>query len=169
MQRLGEALKFCFESMVAVQQLRGKCSAQMAILHFYLGTIYYQQGKTDQAFEAFQDSFIIRQKVMPHHHYTGFTLYKVGTLMCKRGDPKSSIRFFRKSLQILGSSECHPGASCRTAFALSEVYERIGNPKMAARYMKEGKKHRSNIVGAEFSELGISPGEYDRFVGFSHR
>ena len=91
--------------------------------------------------------------------------------------PNDSIRalltiispFFRKSLQILGSSECHPGASCRTAFALSEVYERIGDSKMAARYMKEGKIHRSRIVGAEFFELGISPGEYDRFVGFSHR
>ena len=31
MQRLGEALEFCFESMVVVQQLRGKCSAQMAM------------------------------------------------------------------------------------------------------------------------------------------
>lgn len=169
MQRFDEALVFCFESMATVQQLRGKHSAQMAILHFYLGTIYYQQGKTDQAFEAFQDSFIIRQKVMPHHHYTGFTLYKVGTLMCERSDPKSSIPFFHKSLQILGSSECHPGASCRTAFALSQVYERIGDSKMAARYMKEGKRYRSRIVGPEFFELGISPGEYDRFVGFSHR
>jgi hypothetical protein len=31
MQRLDEALVFCFESMVAVQQLRGKYSAQMAM------------------------------------------------------------------------------------------------------------------------------------------
>lgn len=31
MRRFGEALAFCFESMVTVQQLRGKCSAQMAM------------------------------------------------------------------------------------------------------------------------------------------
>jgi len=77
--------------------------------------------------------------------------------------------FFRESLWIIQNSEYHPGASCRTAFALSEVYAQLGRFSEADSSIEEGRKLREQIPDVEQLGLGTSPEEYDKFVGFSHR
>jgi hypothetical protein len=72
-------------------------------------------------------------------------------------------------LRIIQNSEYHPGASCRTAFALSEVYAQLGQFSEADSCLEEGKQLRGMISGVELLNLGTNPEEYDKFVGFSHR
>ena len=76
---------------------------------------------------------------------------------------------FHEALDILEVSECHPGALCRSAFALFEAYDQCGDSHAAMRYELVGISHREKIRDVPASHLGKNPSEYDRFVSVVHR
>ena len=71
---------------------------------------------------------------------------------------------FEKALEILKTSECHPGAICRTAFALSETYSRVDNKCAAMQFELDGRNYRDRIANSMRTELGTRSQDYDKFV-----
>jgi tetratricopeptide (TPR) repeat protein len=144
----------------------------------------------DEALRAFEDCLRIRQKLMATHSYTGHTCHKIGVFVRGRGDLQSAAyvtprplnifhcpsiplltlhrTFLRSALAILQPTEAHIGAKLRTAYALSDVLDDLGEFDEAARLTAEVERQlpeldsdlRGAVVDAKF---------FDRFVLYCHR
>lgn len=75
-----------------------------------------------------------------------------------------SSPLFLEALSILASGECHPGAVCRTAFALSRTYLLLGDSPSAHKYLASAHSYRARILDADIRDLDDNPSNYDRFV-----
>lgn len=71
---------------------------------------------------------------------------------------------FEEALETLRSSECHPGAVCRTRIALSESYEQCGDFEAAAEQCKLAEPSRLEIQDVDKGDSGQDAAKYDRFV-----
>ena len=71
---------------------------------------------------------------------------------------------FEEAFDVLSNCECHPGAICRTALALSGALQRSGDEEGAAEYLAIAETHRSKITEVDTSDCGIDPERYDKFV-----
>ncbi|KAI9659506.1 MAG: hypothetical protein M1821_001764 [Bathelium mastoideum] len=81
----------------------------------------------------------------------------------------TAFNLYREALEILEASECHRGALCRTAFALSEVYDQLSDPSAVVQYQNIGLSYREQITNSLGSNLGMTSQDYERFVGIAHR
>ncbi|KAI9052701.1 hypothetical protein LZ554_002978 [Drepanopeziza brunnea f. sp. 'monogermtubi'] len=170
LKRYDEASTYARIAIDVTRDVRGENSPSAAYPLFYLGSIYSHQGNLDEAFKALSKCLAIRQEKMPRHLDTGLTLHKLAVVVRQRGDLESSIRIFLEALEIIQSSEYHPGTACRTAFALAETCSQHGcYGYVLPTYHARGITLRSQIVDWETLGLGESSEEYDRFVGFQHR
>lgn len=76
---------------------------------------------------------------------------------------------FSEAFDILKSCECHPGAVCRSAFALADAYNQVGDNPSAQNYHDLGETYRARIIDVASSTLGANPASYDRFVSIGFR
>lgn len=70
---------------------------------------------------------------------------------------------FLEALSILASGECHPGAICRTAFAVSGTYLLVGDNVSAQKYLASAHSYRARILDADIRDLDDTPSTYDKF------
>lgn len=105
----------------------------------------------------------IRERLMPRHHFTGFAHHQMGALLYIAGNYQESIVQFIRALDILMICECHPGAICRTALALSAALATQGSVE-AERYHEVVNSYRARIHDTDVQELGEDAAQYDRFV-----
>lgn len=84
----------------------------------------------------------------------GFHLLMVTILLTDWPSP-----LFLEALGILANCECHPGAVCRTAFALSEAYLMEGNEALAQKYLAYARTY--DISDDSACSMPMS---YDKFV-----
>ncbi|KAK1758829.1 hypothetical protein QBC47DRAFT_457232 [Echria macrotheca] len=162
--RLNDAEAYLDRAVESTRELRGEDTARMAVCYFYLSTLYRKKGNLSSAMTTLQHCLNLRtQHLMPHHHHTGFTHHQMGVLLQTSGNDLEATNHFTDAYRILSSGECHPGAVCRTLYALAESYRRLEHP-MASTCLREAETFRGRIRDVDTREFGQDPGRYDRFV-----
>ncbi|KAI0886344.1 uncharacterized protein GGS22DRAFT_179230 [Annulohypoxylon maeteangense] len=159
--RVDEAMAVNDEALDTATAKRGESSEQVAICYFDLANIHIRRGNTSAALNALQECLNRRKASMPLHEVTAFTLHKIGDVVATEKDYRSSMQ---QALAILTCCECHPGAICRTAFALASACQLEGDEEKYTRYIQLGKFTESGFSEDEKSVLETTPEYYDRFV-----
>ncbi|KAK5659347.1 hypothetical protein OQA88_1440 [Cercophora sp. LCS_1] len=163
LNRLEDAVSHIARAMESARRLRGEDSAQMAVCLFYLSSIESKRGDLAAAETHLKRCLQLRKQLMPHHHHTAFTHYKLGILLQKTGNYRESIDHLTEAHEILSTGESHPGAVCRTLLALAISYQHLDERSNVEACRTVAERLRARIRDDAW-DLGLDPAKYDRFV-----